>query len=59
MLTCNTFLFHTLTSWTCPICQNLHAGDPRQLNLKVAFTIEEQISDVQVRDRQLTKNWCK
>lgn len=33
-----------LTSWTRPVRQNLHAGDPRQLHLEVTLAIQEQIS---------------
>lgn len=33
-----------LTSWTRPVRQNLHAGDPRQLHLEVALAVQEEIS---------------
>lgn len=33
-----------LTSWTRPVRQNLHAGDPRQLHLEVTLAVQEQIS---------------
>lgn len=36
-----------LTSWTRPVRQNLHAGDPRQLHLEVTLAVQEQISGVQ------------
>lgn len=40
--------WESLTSWTRPVGQNLHAGDPRQLHLEVAFTVQEQIPGVRL-----------
>lgn len=42
-----------LTSWTRPVRQNLHAGDPRQLHLEVALAVQEEISAGQ----SSTQNW--
>lgn len=43
------YILQSLTSWTCPICQNLHAGDPRQLHLEVTFTVQKEIPEVWAR----------